>query len=49
VFILMLQGTLGAPTAAALAIASRVLLTFTEIGAAAPFLLFPRERARVAS
>jgi uncharacterized membrane protein YbhN (UPF0104 family) len=49
VFILMLQGTLGAPAAAALAIASRLLLTFTEIGAAAPFLLFPAERARVAS
>jgi hypothetical protein len=49
VFILMLHGTLGAPAAAALAIASRMLLTFTEIGAAAPFLLFPTERARVAS
>lgn len=49
VFILMLQGTLGAPAAAALAVASRVLLTFTEVGAAAPFLLPPAERTRVAS
>lgn len=49
VFILMLQGTLGAPAAAALAIASRALLTVTELGAAAPFLLPSPERTRVAS
>lgn len=49
VFILMLQGTLGAPGAAALAIASRVMLTITEVGAAAPFLLTSREHARAAS
>jgi uncharacterized membrane protein YbhN (UPF0104 family) len=49
VFILMLQGTLGAPGAAALAIASRVMLTITEVGAAVPFLLTSREHARVAS
>lgn len=49
VFVLMLQGTVGAPTAAALAIASRLLLTFTEVGAAVPFLLLSTERARVAS
>lgn len=39
VVILMLGGALGEPTALALAIASRVLLTITEFGAAAPFLL----------
>jgi hypothetical protein len=49
VFILMLQGTLGAPAAAALAIASRVMLTITEVGAAVPFLLTSREHARAAS
>jgi uncharacterized membrane protein YbhN (UPF0104 family) len=49
VFILMLQGTLGAPGAAALAIASRVMLTITEVGAAVPFLLTSREHARAAS
>lgn len=48
VFILMLQGTLGAPGAAALAIASRIMLTITEVGAAVPFLLSSREHARVA-
>lgn len=48
VFILMLQGSLGAPAAAALAIASRVMLTITEVGAAVPFLLTSREHARVA-
>ncbi len=49
VFMLMLQATLGAPAAAALAIASRVLLTITEVGGAVPFLLTSRERARAAS
>lgn len=49
VFILMLQGALGAPAAAALAIASRIMLTITEVGAAVPFLLTSREHARVAS
>jgi hypothetical protein len=48
VFILMLQGPLGIGAATALAVASRVLLTLTEFGAAAPFLVFPRGRARVA-
>ncbi len=48
VFILMLQGSLGAPAAAALAIASRVMLTITEVGAAVPFLLTSREHVRVA-
>ena len=32
----------------ALAIASRLLLTVTELGAAVPFLLFPAGRPRVA-
>jgi len=48
VFILMLQGPLGIGAATALALASRLLLTITEFGAAAPFLAFPRGRARVA-
>jgi glycosyltransferase 2 family protein len=48
VFILMLQGPIGIGAATALAIASRLLLTVTELGAAAPFLLFPREKPSVA-
>jgi uncharacterized membrane protein YbhN (UPF0104 family) len=47
VFILMLQGPIGIGAATALAIASRLLLTVTELGAAVPFLLFPRGRPRV--
>ncbi len=47
-FILMLQGPLGIGAATALALASRLLLTVTEVGAAVPFLVFPRSRARVA-
>ena len=47
-FILMLQGPIGIGAATALAVASRLLLTVTELGAAAPFLLFPRGRPRVA-
>lgn len=47
-FILMLQGPLGIGAATALAVASRVLLTITEFGAAVPFLVFSRWRARVA-
>jgi glycosyltransferase 2 family protein len=47
-FILMLQGTIGLGAATALALASRVLLTVTELGAAVPFLLAPRRNARVA-
>jgi hypothetical protein len=47
-FIIMLQGPLGIGAATALAIASRVLLTITEFGAAVPFLVFSRWRARVA-
>jgi glycosyltransferase 2 family protein len=48
VFILMLQGPIGIGAATALAIASRLLLTVTELGAAVPFLLFPRGRASAA-
>lgn len=48
VFILMLQGPIGIGAATALAIASRLLLTVTELGAAVPFLLFPREKPSVA-
>lgn len=48
VFILMLQGPIGIGAATALAIASRLLLTVTELGAAAPFLLSARGRPRVA-
>lgn len=46
-FILMLQGPLGVGPATALALASRVLLTITEFGAAMPFLAFPRGNPRV--
>jgi hypothetical protein len=49
VFILMLQGPIGIGAATALAIASRLLLTVTELGAAVPFLLFPRGRPSVAA
>jgi len=48
VFILMLDHAVGTPAAVALAVASRLLLTVTELGAAVPFLLSPRERSRVA-
>jgi hypothetical protein len=48
VFILMLQGPIGIGAATALAVASRLLLTVTELGAAVPFLLFPRGRPSVA-
>ena len=47
-FILMLQGPLGIAAATALALASRVLLTITEFGAAVPFLVFSQRSARVA-
>ena len=45
-FILMLQGPLGIGAATALALASRLLLTVTEFGAAVPFLVSPQGRAR---
>jgi hypothetical protein len=47
-FILMLQGPLGIGAATALAVASRLLLTLTEFGAAVPFLVLSQGRARVA-
>jgi glycosyltransferase 2 family protein len=47
-FILMLQGPLGIGAATALALASRLLLTVTELGAAVPFLILPQGRTRVA-
>ena len=49
VVILMLTGAVGPASASALAVASRVLLTLTEFGAAAPFLLSHRERMRAES
>jgi hypothetical protein len=48
VFILMLQGPIGIGAATALALASRLLLTVTELGAAVPFVLFSREKPSVA-
>lgn len=48
VLVLLLTPLTGARVALALAVASRVLLTITELGAAAPFLLSSRERSRVA-
>lgn len=47
-FILMLQGPLGIGAATALALASRLLLTITEFGAAVPFVVYSRRNARVA-
>jgi glycosyltransferase 2 family protein len=47
VMVLMLQEQIGWPTAAGLAVASRLLLTVTEVGAALPFLLLHRESPRV--
>jgi glycosyltransferase 2 family protein len=47
-FILMLQQPIGIGAATALAVASRLLLTLTEFGAAAPFLLYTRRSPRVA-
>lgn len=44
--VLMLQDSIGLGAATALAIASRVLLTITELGAAVPFLLMRRGTAR---
>ena len=49
ILVLLLTPSTGARVALALAIASRLLLTITELGAALPFLLLPRERSRVAS
>jgi hypothetical protein len=46
VMVLMLQGQLGWGVAGALAVASRLLLTVTEVGAALPFLVLRRESQR---
>lgn len=48
VFLLMLDGVVGPGIAAALAIASRLLLTLTEIGTALPFLILQRGQRRAA-
>jgi uncharacterized membrane protein YbhN (UPF0104 family) len=44
ILVLMLEGTLGLGAAGALAVASRLMLTLTEIGVAVPFLVLPTER-----
>jgi uncharacterized membrane protein YbhN (UPF0104 family) len=48
VFLLMLDGVVGPGVAAALAVASRLLLTLTEIGTALPFLILQRGQRRAA-
>jgi uncharacterized membrane protein YbhN (UPF0104 family) len=48
-FILMLQEPLGVGAATSLALASRLLLTVAELGAAVPFLVFRRRQVRVPS
>jgi glycosyltransferase 2 family protein len=48
-FILMLQGPLGVGAATSLALASLLLLTVAELGAAVPFLVFRRRQVRVPS
>jgi glycosyltransferase 2 family protein len=42
VLVVMLQGSIGLGNATALAVASRVLLTITELGIAVPFLIYRR-------
>ena len=46
VFVLMLQGTVGLAGATAIAVASRLLFTATEVGIAIPFLVAPKGDAR---
>jgi hypothetical protein len=46
--IALLQCSIGLGPATALAVASRVLLTITELGSAVPFLLMRRGRPSVA-
>jgi len=48
-FILMLQEPLGVGAATSLALASRLLLTAAELGAAVPFLVFRRRQVSVPS
>ena len=43
VFFAMLDGVVGPANAVALAVASRLQLTLTELGAAAPFLVSTKE------
>jgi hypothetical protein len=45
--VLMLQSSIGLVPATALAVASRLMLTLTELGIAIPFLIFPGEKTRV--
>jgi hypothetical protein len=45
-FTLLLAPPLGLKLAVALALATRILLTVTELGAAAPFLLVPKGASR---
>jgi uncharacterized membrane protein YbhN (UPF0104 family) len=49
VLVLMLQGDIGLGPAGALAVASRLMLTLTEVGVAVPFLVLSTERRRVPS
>ncbi len=49
VFVLVLQGVVGLAPATAIAVASRLLFTLTEVGVAVPFLLFPKGGSRAAS
>lgn len=49
VFVLMLQGVVGLAPATAIALASRLLFTLTEVGVAVLFLLFPKGGSRAAS
>jgi hypothetical protein len=49
VLVLMLQGAIGLGPAGALAVASRLMLTLTEIGVAVPFLVISTEHRRVPS
>ena len=49
VFVLVLQGVVGLAPATAIAVASRLLFTLTEVGVAVPFLLFPKRGSRAAS
>ena len=49
VLVLMLQGSIGLGAAGALAVASRLMLTLTEIGVAVPFLVLSTEPRRASS
>lgn len=49
VLVLMLQGSIGLGAAGALAVASRLMLTLTELGVAVPFLVLSTEHRRASS